>query len=60
MTKDAYVRVRRLEPDEKVASTRVVAEGVTVDFDAGGKPLGVEVLGACMVELDGFPKWVAI
>lgn len=60
MTKDAYVRVRRLEPDEQVAETRVLAEGVTVDFDVAGKPIGVEVLGACSVELDGFPKWVSI
>lgn len=57
MSKDVYVHIRPLEEDEKVASTKSVADNVNVDFDAAGNPVGVEVLSASGVDLDGFPKW---
>lgn len=57
MSKDVYVHIRPLEKDEKVASTRRAADNVNVDYDAEGNPVGVEVLSASGVDLDGFPKW---
>lgn len=60
MTKNIYVHLRRLEKDEVVAKTVNVADNVNIDFDAHGNPIGVEVLGACMVDYDGFRKWQSL
>jgi uncharacterized protein YuzE len=53
-TQAVYVRLTKGD----VATTRqVVADDVVVDYDATGRVLGVEILGAESVTIDGFPAW---
>lgn len=41
-----FVYLRPLREGERIAKTREIAEGVQMDFDADGHPLGIEVLWA--------------
>lgn len=49
--RDIYVHITQ----GLVVSTKEVADGVCVDLDAGGDPVGVEILGAIGVDADGKP-----
>jgi uncharacterized protein YuzE len=54
-----YVYLRDLKPGETVHRTVEVADGVQIDMDADGNPIGLEVLWASerypMAELQGLP-----
>lgn len=50
---DVYVRLAGDAPRDLIETTREVADGVMIDFDSGGNVVGVEVIGARTVEIDG-------
>jgi hypothetical protein len=52
MSGDVYVRLGWPALNTAV-STQPVADGINIDFDHRGVPVGVEVLGAVDLEVDG-------
>lgn len=53
---DVYIyRYKKDDHFEKVVETRSVAMGVMVDLDIDGNVLGVEILDAKRIEVDGVP-----
>ena len=52
MNHDVYVY---LAERQEVTRTRALREGINLDLDAAGNPLGVEILDAHSVVVDGIP-----
>lgn len=50
---DVYVFMVPREPVRLVDRTREIADGVLVDLDETGTVVGVEILGALVVTIDG-------
>ena len=44
---------RNVEPT--AVSTHEIHDGINIDYDHRGKPIGVEILGATRVTVDGAP-----
>lgn len=54
MSADVYVYAQHRDANIPSVEQKEVAEGVTLDYDPDGKLIGVEILGAEIVTINGY------